>query len=667
MRAIFPLARRLLLDVRKVRPEMRTRRWGMGCTLLLASGLAGCGLVGDTPTGETGYLGAGGASASNAGGSSQGKGGTSQGKGGTSQGKGGTSQGGSDNPAGGTNAGGAGNATGTGGFGNNTGTGGFGNNTGKGGATGKGGTNAGGAGNAPGAGGFGNNTGKGGFGNGPGVGGAGNAPGAGGFGNNTGKGGFGNGPGAGGFGNGPGAGGFGNGPGAGGFGNGPGTGGFGPGPGAGGFGNGPGTGGSAGVGGEFVGPMGTGGSPIGTGGSAGVGASGGATTGGGGDAGAGGSPACGQDPTLDIDGDGWSPNQGDCNDCDANVNPGAYDVVNYEKDASGKPTTTPLPPEQQVDEDCSGSPTQFGEDVSCDAGLGPDAFSVWDTARAIGLCRVQVPLDPPDPHDRTWGVLEAAFSDISGPFLSSPVKVSAKPMNLNYGILPNFGPNTAPFEGTRILGLSSGQARAPGQAGYEQGVDGQFDKQYSSNYPIGFPKNGSCGTTGQPHDGVALDYRIRVPTNARSFSFQFRFFTYEYPVYVCEMYNDVFAVLMSPNPLPNTDPMYPDIAFEQVGMTRNVIGVNNQSFLTACQKGTTMFPYPNCVGEKDLMGSGFEGHGASAWLRNIAPVGPGTTIDLRFAIWDSADGIFDSSVVIDDFRWRVEEGTLQTIQTDGGM
>src|SRR5579859_2098735 len=31
------------------------------------------------------------------------------------------------------------------------------------------------------------------------------------------------------------------------------------------------------------------------------------------------------DPNADTDHDGWSPNQGDCNDCDPNVNPGAID------------------------------------------------------------------------------------------------------------------------------------------------------------------------------------------------------------------------------------------------------------------------------------------------------------------------------------------------------
>src|SRR5262245_38027616 len=32
---------------------------------------------------------------------------------------------------------------------------------------------------------------------------------------------------------------------------------------------------------------------------------------------------CGQDPHLDGDGDGWTPAEGDCDDCDLDVNPGA--------------------------------------------------------------------------------------------------------------------------------------------------------------------------------------------------------------------------------------------------------------------------------------------------------------------------------------------------------
>jgi hypothetical protein len=367
---------------------------------------------------------------------------------------------------------------------------------------------------------------------------------------------------------------------------------------------------------------------------------------------------------VDSDKDGWTPAEGDCNDCDPNVNPGAVDILNYVKGPDGQPTSIPVPDNQQVDEDCSGKARLPSDNTACDTGLGPDALSPYDAARAMGLCNLQIPENPPNKKDRKWGVLEAKFSDIAGPYLNSPIKQSIQPQNLNFGLLPAFGAATTPFEGQRFFALSSGQARAPGQAGYLAQFQNNFDKGYTSAFPLGFPKNGTCGTTGTPHDGVALDLKIRVPTNAKSFSFQFRFFTSEYPQFTCQVYNDIFAVLMDPSPLPANHPMFPNIAFEKTaGGQLNVIGVNNQSFLTACTQSPQAPGYVNCQGQADLQGTGFEGHAASAWLRSLSPVTPGGIIHLRFAIWDSSDGVFDSTVVVDDFRWRAEEGQVGTVIT----
>jgi hypothetical protein len=399
----------------------------------------------------------------------------------------------------------------------------------------------------------------------------------------------------------------------------------------------------------------------GAGGVAGAGA-GGAGAGGAGNAGAGGGGVCGQDPNVDFDKDGWTPAEGDCNDCDPNSNPGAVDIVNFVKGPDGQPTSVPLPDNQQVDEDCSGKARLPTDKEFCDGGLGPDALSPYDAARALGLCNLQIPENPANKKDRKWGVLDARFSDISGPYLQSPIKQSIQAQNLNFGLLPAFGGATTPFEGQRLFALSSGQARAPGQPGFSPQFQDNFDKGYTSAFPQGFPKQGTCGTTGQPHDGVALDLKIRVPTNAKSFSFQFRFFTSEYPQFTCQIYNDVFAVLMDPSPLPPNNPMFPNIAFEKTaGGQLNVIGVNNQSFLTACVQTPQAPGYVNCKGEADLQGTGFEGHAASAWLRSLSPVTPGSIVNLRIAIWDSSDGVFDSTVVMDDFRWRAEEGQVGTV------
>jgi hypothetical protein len=49
-------------------------------------------------------------------------------------------------------------------------------------------------------------------------------------------------------------------------------------------------------------------------------------------------------------------------------------------------------------------------------------------------------------------------------------------------------------------------------------------------------------------------------------------------------------------------------------------------------------------------------------LQTNAPVTPGSTIKLRFEIWDSGDEILDSTVLIDNFTFSVEPANGTTTQ-----
>jgi hypothetical protein len=368
------------------------------------------------------------------------------------------------------------------------------------------------------------------------------------------------------------------------------------------------------------------------------------------------------DPDADADGDGWTQNDGDCNDCDPLVNPGAIDVVNYNEDGV-------TPADTQVDEDCDGAATDPNAPTACDEGLGPKITDPNDAARAIGLCNIGVPENPDDPHDRRWGVIASSFSNISGAFLTTAPKKGAD-TGQQLGILPGFGEATVPQEGSSLFALSSGIARAPGQSGASKNsCSSSKSFSGSTSYPPGFPKEGDCGKGGNPNDGIALDMKIRVPTNAKSFKIRFKFFSCEYPDYTCSVYNDVFAILMAPSPLESGDPMADknntsaNVAFEATDAgKKNVIGVNNTSFLTACKKDSQAPEYKNCGDDSGLKGSGFEGHAASAWLETQVPIptfapGADRVISLRFAIWDSTDSILDSSAVVDGFEWSAEEGS----------
>lgn len=324
------------------------------------------------------------------------------------------------------------------------------------------------------------------------------------------------------------------------------------------------------------------------------------------------------DPDTDYDGDGY-PLKYDCNECNPSINKGAHDI-----------------PGNGIDEDCSGTPDD--EEVDCDDGLPKNGSDPFDGAKAIGLCKRA------DPNGKEWGVIEARW-----------VLPDGNPLNNmeGVGILEHFGVN-APQFGSSMLVLSSGSAREPNDSGYEGSSN---VKGYKHGTPPGYPKESpACPgvKTGQAQDGVALELRIRVPSNALSFSYQQNFFTWEYPQYICDRYNDFFVTMMDPKPdgLPDGN-----IAFDQ---DSNPISVNN-SLLQVCSPGEHRGKVFTCPLSTDsLKGTGFEGHAATGWLTTSAPVKPGSEITLRFAIWDSGDGRLDSTVLIDDFKFHIEEAETET-------
>jgi hypothetical protein len=180
--------------------------------------------------------------------------------------------------------------------------------------------------------------------------------------------------------------------------------------------------------------------------------------------------------------------------------------------------------------------------------------------------------------------------------------------------------------------------------------------------PPGFPKASSkCAgvVPGNVLDPAAIQLQVRVPTNARSFSFAFNFYSYEFPVYVCSEYNDAFVVLQSPAPAGIVDGNLP------VDSAGDAVTVNSPELLQVCQPqtaGSLAFSCPLGVGL--LSGTGFTGtdpHGATGWMRTTSPVEPGSVITLRFALWDAGDHVLDSTVLLDAFSWSSDNAAVSTV------
>ncbi len=372
------------------------------------------------------------------------------------------------------------------------------------------------------------------------------------------------------------------------------------------------------------------------------------------------------DENEDRDGDGFSTCDGDC--CDstecgtpANANPGAFDS-----------------PGNMVDDDCDGTPDNTL--LLCDQGLTSNTNNAKDFAKAIDLCQEATP------GDKKWGVLEASLTLPSG---------SGVPDAVSHSIRPKFGA-AVPRGGVSMALLSTGAAAAVGDT--NPNFAAQYGGMKTSAFPSDFvgahggklPNAPDCpepnGNVG--HDPVMLTIKVRVPTNAHSFSLTSNFYSYEFPEFTCSPYNDFFVVLLDSAYAGNpANPMDKNLAFyTKPGTQENFpVGVNlahgNTGLFTQCMNGNTgcepLFDtvagsINTCTSTADLIGTGFDAPsnrcdpnvmsgGATGWLTTSGNVNPGETITLRIAIWDTSDAALDSTALIDGFTWSVDSTQPGTV------
>jgi hypothetical protein len=339
--------------------------------------------------------------------------------------------------------------------------------------------------------------------------------------------------------------------------------------------------------------------------------------------------------TVDVDGDGYAL-EDDCDDGNPLINPGAIEV-----------------PGDGVDNDCNGKIDEVLAD--CDVGLALASADPTDFARSLGLC--QTTLAGAKGKARTWGVISASLETSDG---------KGVPLSRQYGIQAAWGTNVVPRDGKSMVVLSSGVARTPGQPSYVPLPKGTNSSTNQNVPPTGWPRNTKgCPISSQPYafDSVALKLVVRVPTNAKSFSYDFDFYTSEYVEYVCQAYNDSYvALLKTKSPL---DPLATgNISYDEGGDPINV----NSGFFQSCFPDSWLGRSFTCPrGTAELDGTGFDGvpssitnpaqNGATGWLRTKQAVVPGEEIELRLMIWNTGDHWLPSTVLVDDFKWSADPTT----------
>ena len=343
-------------------------------------------------------------------------------------------------------------------------------------------------------------------------------------------------------------------------------------------------------------------------------------------------------PTSDFDHDGYDVGD-DCDDGNPLINPGAIEV-----------------PGDGVDNDCNGATDEAL--VDCDHDLSLTSTDAMDFARALGLCRTT--RADAKGKERTWGVIRAALTTSDG---------SGKPLPRQFGIEPSWGSAVLPRAGASMVALSNGVARTPGQPGYAPLPKGTDSTTNANNAPSGWPRNTKgcpSSSTKKAFDSVVLDLVIRVPTNAKSFSYDLDFYSSEYVEYVCQAYNDSYVALLTSKT--KMDPATAgNISFDASGDPINV----NSGFFQACAPDSWLGRSFTCpLGVTELAGTGFDAiassltkpaqNGATSWLRTTQAIVAGEDIELKLMIWNTGDHWLPSTILLDRFVWSADPTTGST-------
>jgi hypothetical protein len=337
---------------------------------------------------------------------------------------------------------------------------------------------------------------------------------------------------------------------------------------------------------------------------------------------------------FDDDGDGWTTCDGDCNDHNSLINPCAFDT----NAASGDPVGS-----DGIDNDCDG---QIDNLRLCDSTLtaGHDT-SAADYASAMDICN----------NKQCTIVNSAAFY---GPNDSYAHRITA-----------HMGSGFSPQKGSFMTFLSSGTADDDVDTpSYTPGDGTDLMNTFTNPDPLKKLQNiNPCGT-GQDEPTTVNDYTelrmtLTAPINAGSFTFSFNFFSEEYPEYACHGFNDTFLAELTSKLYPSTF----QIAYDGGGHRINV----NNSYFQDCNSVTVAdnLGYTHtCTGALSLIAkTGYDikygqdaytlgndnlGSGATDWLKTTAPITPGETFTLSLIIFDEGDGLMDSAINLDNFRWN---------------
>lgn len=194
------------------------------------------------------------------------------------------------------------------------------------------------------------------------------------------------------------------------------------------------------------------------------------------------------------------------------------------------------------------------------------------------------------------------------------------------------------------------------------------------------------GGGGMVNDLAQLTLELKRPAMAEGIEFDFMFLSSEWPEYLCVSYNDTYLTILESEENEGGRPI--NISFDgnnnevsvNVGFFENPIDWSTDLRatpfgITPLDFGSSFPGFPTadkCPAFADRAGCtlpsycadgsnlNYNGSG-TGWLTSRAPISTSEeTIKITFSIHDEGDGVYDSLVLIDGFRWLNYPPTIGT-------
>jgi Ca-activated chloride channel homolog len=244
---------------------------------------------------------------------------------------------------------------------------------------------------------------------------------------------------------------------------------------------------------------------------------------------------------------------------------------------------------------------------SCDEG------SSATFTQALGICTITSEISEYDAAVGSEGTRWGAFSNL---YESSTV---------------------LPREGYKFAALSTGRVSEtvtiPGLAA---------DASYSDPMPRYYGEVNMGESSEVVYDLSRVSITMTAPLDAHSFSFDFNFFSAEYPDFIGSNYNDTFYAILESEGTNGGVPT--NISFDS---SAKAIEINNNYFAN---------PYHPC----SEANTGFVNGASTCWLRTSWPISPGEEFTLTFTIHDEGDSIYSSTILLDNFKFHSHDAVGMT-------